>query len=426
MKLPIVEVRKLSKLYRLGEANHRFTRFGEQCVHLLKAPLRRAKRHLGVDRERASSATIWALKDVSFRVQAGEIVGIIGRNGAGKSTLLKILAQITEPSEGSAIIRGRIGSLLEVGTGFHPELTGRENTYLNGAILGMRKREIDRKFDEIVAFAEIEKFLDTPVKHYSSGMYVRLAFAVAAHFEPEILIVDEVLAVGDVAFQRKCLGKIGSVAGEGRTILFVSHNMGILQKLCDRGVLLRDGGLVADGSMMDVSDLYLRSLESANRQRLEERTDRRGRGVVRLTAVEVLGVDNGPGGLRTGQAAKFIFRVNGMMPGLSCVFTIFNQIGQRITVFKSDSPAPEDRLDSTLGPKFVCSMDQLLLVAGRYRLDVLIRGGGEWQDQVQAAAVFDVQEGLLNGRVVKPVQEISVCMPHRWTLPFSESDSASE
>lgn len=201
--------------------------------------------------------TIWALKDVSFEVRRGEVVGIIGRNGAGKSTLLKILSRITEPTEGGADIYGRVGTLLEVGTGFHPELTGRENIFLSGAILGMRKAEIERRFDEIVAFAEIDKFIDTPVKRYSSGMYVRLAFAVAAHLEPEILLVDEVLAVGDAAFQKKCLGKMGDVAKEGRTVLFVSHNMAAIQGLCLKGVYLLSGKIGGMGEVQDIIRLYL-------------------------------------------------------------------------------------------------------------------------------------------------------------------------
>ena len=199
----------------------------------------------------------WALKDVNFEIKRGEVVGIIGRNGAGKSTLLKILSRITEPSEGRVEIKGRVASLLEVGTGFHPELTGRENIYLNGAILGMTRAEIRRKFDEIVAFAEIEKFLDTPVKRYSSGMYVRLAFAVAAHLEPEILIIDEVLAVGDIEFQKKCLGKMQDVAGEGRTVLFVSHNLGAVRQLCERAIFLLAGSVVAEGEVNSVVERYI-------------------------------------------------------------------------------------------------------------------------------------------------------------------------
>ncbi|MBW4518925.1 MAG: ABC transporter ATP-binding protein [Scytolyngbya sp. HA4215-MV1] len=201
----------------------------------------------------------WALKDVSFKIQQGDRVGIIGRNGAGKSTLLKILSRITEPTHGRIRIKGRVASLLEVGTGFHPELTGRENIFLNGAILGMGKAEISRKFDEIVAFAEIEKFLDTPVKRYSSGMYVRLAFAVAAHLEPEILIVDEVLAVGDLQFQKKCLGKMEDVGKEGRTVLFVSHNLATVKQLCTRAILLANGGILADGNPIQIASKYMQS-----------------------------------------------------------------------------------------------------------------------------------------------------------------------
>jgi lipopolysaccharide transport system ATP-binding protein len=207
-------------------------------------------------RERAESTTIWALQDVSFDVRAGEVIGIVGRNGAGKSTLLKILSRITEPTIGHAIVRGRVASLLEVGTGFNGELTGRENVFLNGAILGMGRNETKRKFDEIVAFAEVERFVDTPVKHYSSGMYMRLAFAVAAHLDPEILIVDEVLAVGDMAFQKKCLGRMKDVAGEGRTILFVSHNMGVISRLCTTGVLLQSGRIAFLGDVPTLCTRY--------------------------------------------------------------------------------------------------------------------------------------------------------------------------
>jgi lipopolysaccharide transport system ATP-binding protein len=210
--------------------------------------------------------TIWALRDVCFEVKQGDVIGVIGRNGAGKSTLLKILSRITDPTEGRAIIRGRVGSMLEVGTGFHPELTGRENIYLNGALLGMRRDEIARKFDEIVSFAEIETFLDTPVKHYSSGMYVRLAFAVVAHLDPEILVVDEVLAVGDDAFQKKCLGKMEDVSKrKGKTVLFVSHNMRSILQLCNRGILLSNGKIIADGHCREIVETYLGTSSPINK-----------------------------------------------------------------------------------------------------------------------------------------------------------------
>jgi lipopolysaccharide transport system ATP-binding protein len=230
---PEIRVEHLSKKYRIGARDNGYRTFREAVVVTVAAPFHRLRR---TEITPVPAETIWALKDVSFEVRQGEVVGIIGRNGAGKSTLLKILSRITEPTEGKVELRGRVASLLEVGTGFHPELTGRENLYLNGAILGMKKAEIKRKFDEIVAFAEVEKFIDTPVKHYSSGMYVRLAFAVAAHLESEILIVDEVLAVGDAAFQRKCLGKMGEIGRAGRTVLLVSHNMASIVELCDYAI----------------------------------------------------------------------------------------------------------------------------------------------------------------------------------------------
>ncbi len=249
-----IRVENLGKRYRIGGRQERYKRFTETVMDTLTAPIHRL-RNLG--KPVPPEENLWALKDVSLEIKRGEAVGIIGRNGAGKSTLLKILSRITEPTTGRVELHGRVGSLLEVGTGFHPELTGRENIYLNGAILGMRRAEIDRKFDEIVAFAEIEKFLDTPVKRYSSGMYVRLAFAVAAHLEPEILLVDEVLAVGDAEFQKKCLGKMGEVAGEGRTVLFVSHNMNAITSLCQQAVLLHRGRLLSSGNVADVTKAYL-------------------------------------------------------------------------------------------------------------------------------------------------------------------------
>jgi lipopolysaccharide transport system ATP-binding protein len=253
-----IKVEGLSKLYRIGQREP-YRTLRDSITKAFAAPIRWFQNPPSSVLH-PSSDTIWALKDVSFDVKQGEVVGIIGRNGAGKSTLLKILSRITEPTKGYAEIRGRVGSLLEVGTGFHPELTGRENIYLNGAILGMSRREIEKKFDDIVAFAEVEKFIDTPVKHYSSGMYMRLAFAVAAHLDTEIVLVDEVLAVGDAAFQRKCLGKMGNVAREGRTILFVSHNMGAVNQLCQKGILLDQGEISAQGPGQEVISTYLLSV----------------------------------------------------------------------------------------------------------------------------------------------------------------------
>ena len=278
----VIQVRDLGKQYRIGASDSAYATLRETLANATKSfwkPRRKTK-------------TIWALSDVSFEVGPGEVVGIIGRNGAGKTTLLKILSRITEPTTGRVELHGRVGSLLEVGTGFHPELTGRENIYLNGSILGMRREEIARRFDEIVAFAEVAEFIDTPVKRYSSGMYLRLAFAVAAHLETEILLVDEVLAVGDVQFQKKCMGKIEQVAGQGRTVLFVSHNMPAVQRLCTRGVLLSGGKVVRDDNVRSVVQEYLTlDLGQAGERTWPDLQSAPGDNVARLRAVRALNQD---------------------------------------------------------------------------------------------------------------------------------------
>ncbi len=295
-----IRVQNLSKLYRIGQRESYYT-LRDTLVNAWKAPFRffRAngdQRPSGSDsqfavRNSQSDNSIWALKDVSFEVKRGEVVGIIGRNGAGKTTLLKILSRITKPTEGYAEVHGRVGTLLEVGTGFHPELTGRENIYLNGAILGIKKAKIQRKLDEIVAFAEVEKFVDTPVKHYSSGMYMRLAFAIAAHLEPEILLIDEVLAVGDAAFQKKCLGKMGDVAKEGRTVLFISHNMHAVSLLCPKAMLLQAGNIAIQGSTSQVITRYLSSEVNQSAEALWSFEEAPGTPIVKLRAVRVLNQD---------------------------------------------------------------------------------------------------------------------------------------
>lgn len=278
----VIKVENLSKQYRIGSAVDRHQTFREALTDTFTYPFRRLKHafNKGNAASDGNPEYIWALKDVSFEVKQGEVVGIIGRNGAGKSTLLKVLARITEPTEGRATLRGRVGSLLEVGTGFHSELTGEENIYLSGTILGMKSSEISRKFDEIVAFAEMEKFINTPVKYYSSGMYMRLAFAVAAHLEPEILLVDEVLAVGDAEFQKKCLGKMGDVAKGGRTVLFVSHNMSAIDILCSKAIYIHEGHAEGPFGVTEGINRYL------NQANLSEKTFK-GKALIRAKVQQI-------------------------------------------------------------------------------------------------------------------------------------------
>ncbi len=271
-----ISVKNLGKQYRIGAAQgkFRYNMFRDVIVDTIMIPARifQALRGTGL-RGTSETSTIWALKDVSFDLEEGKVLGIVGRNGAGKSTLLKILSRVTEPTKGTVTVRGRVGSLLEVGTGFHPELTGRENIYMNGAILGMKRAEIDSKFDEIVDFSEVSQFIDTPVKRYSSGMYLRLAFAVAAHLEPEILVVDEVLAVGDAEFQKKCLGKMGDVAQQGRTVLFVSHNMSAILRLTQEAIVLKKGQLIKRAPTQEAVDFYLASGQAEMGERLWDAED---------------------------------------------------------------------------------------------------------------------------------------------------------
>lgn len=417
----VLRAESVSKQYRLGQLD-RYRTLREALVESAEIPLRALRATIGRTPPgvRRAQPKFWALDDVSFEVRTGEVLGIIGRNGAGKSTLLRILARITEPTIGRIVGRGRIGSLLEVGTGFHPELTGRENIFLNGAILGMRRREVERKFDEIVAFADVENFLETPVKRYSSGMYVRLAFAVAAHMEPEILLVDEVLAVGDIQFQRKCLGKMNSVAQEGRTVLFVSHNMSLMQTLCTRGILLRDGRVAADDTATAAVSAYLASLDAELPENLADRHDRGGAGDVRLASLEVSGGDEFPPGvLATGGRARFSFQTTAVLPGLTCSFTIYDQLGYGVTHITSAERADLDSEDSDPEAAFVCDIEQLPLLPGRYRVNVAISRGDELQDHLEGAAAFTVEPGAFDGRANRAASSGygSVLMRHRWSLP---------
>jgi lipopolysaccharide transport system ATP-binding protein len=411
-----IDMRGLGKRYTLGV--HR-RGYGTLREALVEAAVRRLKRAGRRDSPEAPD-TLWALHDLSMTIRTGEVVGLIGHNGAGKSTLLKILSRITEPSAGWADVTGRVGSLLEVGTGFHPELTGRENVFLNGAILGMRRAEIRARFDEIVEFAEIERFLDTPVKRYSSGMSVRLAFAVAAHLEPEILLVDEVLAVGDAAFQRKSLGKMNEVAKEGRTVVFVSHNLAIIQALCTRGVLLERGEAVADAPIGEAIDQYLRTLERSASDDLLERTDRDSRAydetlVRRLEIHDASG--SHPNVVVAGRPATIVVDMTEALPTMECQLTIANSLGQPICTFDSESSSPLDVRDGELGPRIECEIAALPLLPGRYRIDVIVKAKRQIQDGLQAAAFFDVEPGMIGDRPTAAEADGDVVLPHSWRLP---------
>jgi lipopolysaccharide transport system ATP-binding protein len=358
-----------------------------------------------VEAERKGSEQFWALKDVSFDVQPGEVLGLIGGNGAGKSTLLKILTRITAPTSGEAEINGRVGSLLEVGTGFHPELTGRENVYMNGTILGMKKREIDRRFDEIVAFAEIDQFLDTPVKRYSSGMYVRLAFAVAAHLDPEILIVDEVLAVGDAAFQKKCLGKMGAVAREGRTILFVSHNMAAIENLCSHCLQLQAGTVAGNGVTDEIIARYLRKALDATGavKGLSERTDRSGSGAVVLTDFQLEDATGHPvAALQSGADAILAFtlanRTGAPVQHLDAGFSIHDTAGHQVLAILYSSYQSQEWVLTSARGCLRCRLPHLPLAAGRYRIGARLTIRGEEADWPQdGVGWLDVVEGDFYG-----------------------------
>ena len=414
-----IQTHELTKRYRLGVKTRNEDTLRESMVSAASNMVKK----VGLSRSGKSRSPdyLCALQELSLTIRQGEIVGLIGHNGAGKTTLLKIISRITEPTSGYADVTGRVGSLLEVGTGFHPDLTGRENIFLNGAILGMRRQEIRRRFDEIVEFAEVERFLDTPVKRYSSGMSVRLAFAVAAHLEPEIMLVDEVLAVGDAAFQRKSLGKMGEVARDGRTVIFVSHNLAIIQALCQRGVLLERGQILVDARVDEAVPHYLRMLERGANDDLLERTDRdrRGRGAARVRALEIRDTTSGtPDVVVAGNPATIVVHVTEVLSLMECELTVLNSLGQPVTTFDSQMPSTEDIRTSELGPRFECELAAMPLIPGRYRIDVLLRGRNEIQDGLQAAAFFDVEPGVMDGRPTPALgSDGDVVLPHVWRLP---------
>lgn len=431
---PIIEVTHLSKEYRLGGAHRDTDNFRELLVRGLRWPLHALKTRQAPSRPK--NEHFWAVRDVSFEVQEGEVVGIIGRNGAGKSTLLKIVSRITDPTEGSVTLRGRLASLLEVGTGFHPELTGRENIYLNGAILGMRKAEIDAAFHDIVTFSEIDKFLDTPVKHYSSGMYVRLAFAVAAHLNPEILVVDEVLAVGDMAFQKKCLGKMSEVSQGGRTVLFVSHNMAAVESLCHRAIVLNQGRIVFSGTAKEAVKYYLHMVSGDTEANLGQivdlsqapRTSRLSNSRL-LQRLEFYTDDGRPlnGGLPLGASLKI--RVHFPLEHPTESFDVgigFNSIyGQR--VFTAHSLFEPDRSHGTrFGPQvFVCDIPSFTLLPGDYVIRVWLDIGHVEADLVDDAARITVLPCDYYGTGKVPWNGIFV-LKHRWYVEDRPSTLAAE
>jgi lipopolysaccharide transport system ATP-binding protein len=409
-----VRAERISKQYRIGaQAPYRTLR--ETLAEAAAAPFKRlrGRRHS----HKGEAAAIWALKDISFEVRQGDVVGIIGRNGAGKSTILKILSRITEPTSGYADLYGRVGSLLEVGTGFHAELTGRENIYLNGAILGMKRAEIHGKFDEIVSFAEVERFVDTPVKHYSSGMYLRLAFAVAAHLEPEVLIIDEVLAVGDLAFQKKCSGKMGDVARQGRTVLFVSHNMAAVRQLCSSALLLNAGRIVASGKTEDVVRSYMAAGSSGVASDLSHIADRKGAGDVRFQSVRLEFEDGQEtSALACGQSGAIVLgvRCRRPLPRIRISLTFYDTLDQRIMHLDSKllgADLPEAPTDGEL----VCEIPRVHLAPGRYRIELWLQSAGELQDWVSDAGRIDVIDGNFfgTGKALADGFQVAV-MDFRW------------
>lgn len=415
MSAPAITISALTKRFQLG-ARDQYPMLREKIAHGVSRMLRRARALAGGREQRDQAPIIWALQGIDLEIREGEVVGIIGRNGAGKSTLLKILAGITDPTSGSADIHGRVGSLLEVGTGFHMELSGRENIYMNGAVLGMRRREIDRKFDEIVAFSEVEAFLDTPVKRYSSGMYMRLAFAVAAHLEPEVLIVDEVLAVGDAAFQKKCLGKMGTIAREGRTVLFVSHNMPSVESLCSRAVLIDHGALRDDGRPVDVIRGYLQEFSASTAMPLDERTDRKGDGSARMTSIVVDDLD-GDGIIRCTSRLRVTIRYTGAEPLRFARFIVWIHDHKAGSLFVLDTEATGGMPDEIAATGAVqCVTDPINVTPGGCYVDIqLLKGGGE-ADYVHRACEFDVESEDVFGTGRMPERKWALSLVrHDWS-----------
>jgi len=421
----IIKVDNISKRYVLGESDPAYASLREAILLAMRKPWDAFRHATGDYRERKDQNCFWALRNVNLEVQKGDIVGIIGSNGAGKSTLLKILSRITDPTEGHVRIRGRLASLLEVGTGFHPELTGRENIYLNGAILGMQKAEIDIKFDEIVSFAGIGKFLDTPVKRYSSGMYVRLAFSIAAHLDPEILIVDEVLAVGDVAFQKKCLGKMAEACARDRTVLFVSHNLAAVEALCNRGIVLQQGVVAFSGTAKEAVEYYLHASsvgDSSSNCHIIDLTSSPSRSQKYrplLKSLELYTQDDKPvrGSLPVGAPLKAIIRFHLDEPCMNfdgCV-AFDTTSGQRVCTAHS-AYEPDRVHEQRIGDQvFVCDIPSLPLVPGEYKVAVGLDIARREVDWIEEATRLNVMYLDYYGTGVVPTRG-TFLLQNRWTL----------
>lgn len=409
-----IKVEGLSKCYRVFNREHYYT-IRDTIVKAATAPFRMIG-SLGKRREKAAKDhAFWALKDVSFELKRGEVLGIIGHNGAGKSTLLKLLSRITEPTAGYADIYGRVGSLLEVGTGFHQELSGRENIYMSGALLGMNKAEINRKMDEIVGFSECEEFIDTPVKRYSSGMYTRLAFSVAAHLEPEILIVDEVLAVGDASFQKKCLGKMGEVAQHGRTVLFVSHNMAAVQSLCKKGLLLNHGKVQEIGPVGQVVQTYMKTAAEREAAPLRERKDRKGDGTARFTSLKIE-TEEGHSLITTASRLKVTVEYEADRPLRNARFlaTVYDLTNTGIFLLDSDVAGGFSELLPVKG-RLTCITEPIRLTPGRCYVNLALYRGTGMSDHVETAAYFDVESENIYGQgTIPPRQWVLSVIGQRW------------
>lgn len=422
----LIRIENVSKRYRLGTINRGMLykdmqswwarKRGKEDPHEIVGEQGKYLKH---------GEEFWALRDINLTVNAGDSIGVIGRNGAGKSTMLKILSRTTSPTKGTIKTRGRVASLLEVGTGFHPELTGRENVFLNGAILGMRQREVRSKFEEIVEFAEIGEFIDTPVKRYSSGMYVRLAFAVAAHLDPEVLIVDEVLAVGDANFQKKCIGKMNSVNKDGRTVIFVSHNLAMLTSLCNKGIVLKNGKVDFEvGELGDAINHYINEVKELSDMKISDRKDRNGQGKIKINDLKVV---NLAGETQTryisGQSVEFniLYKVNDglILNEISFAIGVYQGSSNFITLLASETAYKH--YNEIKGEGIVkCRINSLPFTEGQYILNVIVRHKNDIQDWIQEAKLIQVENGdyFGTGKIV-PESHGGVLLQQEWSHPVS-------